>query len=297
MEFPDFYNSSIADEKFSINYDEVAKCASLHKLKYRVKDSKYDKNGIVLALFDYQFGEFKHSGCKESVINLCNFIYGNASRIKDIYLFNYSPPIFNINSRIFWVDNSGRHPDCNSFIKEQDYKSGKWKVTDGVKSNFTTLNLKYVDQYLSSFFEKNGELSIIPQNIISGDVSSSIISLVYEAVYYHSVLRKSQPKIVNYGKNPLGGKRSAFYDFGIDGLTLSDNSYLIGELASYEKLILSGFNDMFLLRNIKDYKNSIGVMEGVCLLKDCSFFLNNNFNFESLKKMGLTLFYGDKDFK
>jgi hypothetical protein len=292
---PDFYKDSESKDLRLIDYGAVLKEASSRKLKDRIKDSVYDKNGKALVLFDFQNMNIEYTD--KQIAHICNFIYENVSKIKDIFVYSKSPNFINMFSPIFWVDSSLNHPKDGIDISLEDFKSKRWKVSDGVKSTFSTVDIKYVTKYLQDYFNKYKSVKISEIKGYNNDVNSSTITALQEALFYFTAVRNSPVVFSEYGFNPLVEYDNAFHKHNDFNLAFIDNYWQINDLKQYSQLIFAGLDSKFLLENIKYCNTEIESLKSFYLLKHCSVLNDSSSDFKKLKTSGLNIFYNNKEFR
>jgi hypothetical protein len=294
LELPSFYNKDKEKDIRLIDYGRILKEANRIKRKYRIKDCRYENdNDNALVLFDYQNRNISKTGSQIS--NTCEFIYNNISNIKDIFFFYKSKNIIDITSPVFWVNSSGSHPEEGTVITKEDYKSKKWKITDGVKANYTTLDIRYVTEHCNEVFAFLSQIIISHIDSTANDVNSAVISSIQESLCYFSSIRKSQVYFVPYDTNPLFESTSVFSNTLTNVSAFASNSEYISRLKSYSYLIFGGLEDKFLIENIKELHRG-GKYKGFHLLKDCSV-ISDSLDLRTMRSKGLNIFNNSGKFR
>jgi len=108
---------------------------------------------------------------------------------------------------IWLVDPEGRHPEPYTLVAASDVESGRWRVDPAVAEGLE-LGPDYAHRHLLHYtraLEASGKyrLTIWPYHAMLGGIGHALVSAVEEAIFFHTIARRSQPDFQPMGRSPL----------------------------------------------------------------------------------------------
>jgi nicotinamidase-related amidase len=295
LPLPPHYDKSKAGKVWKVNYESIAGAASEWAQRHGIKPSAKDKFKVCLLAVDMQntfcLPDFElfaagrsGTGAVDDTIRLSEFIYKNLNVITDIIPTMDTHRPIQIFHQIFLINDKGEHPEPYSQISVEDVKSGTWKVNPEACLNIG-IDPNDGNDYLLHYTEQLKEsgkysLTVWPYHAMLGGISYSLVSLLEEAIFFHSVARYSQPDHQIKGSNPLTEHYSVFgpeVKSDKNGDTIEGkNKKLIDRLLAYDAVIIAGEAKSHCVAwTIEDLLSDLllrekGLTGKVYLLEDCT---------------------------
>ena len=214
-------------------------------------------------------GQLYVDNAEMDMFNIIDFILEHMDRITTIYPTLDTHLVFQIFYGNWWLDEKGQHPAPFTFITAADVEKGKFKpVIDPVWS------LDYIKTLEA---QTKQPLIIWPEHTMLGTPGHALVPALYEILYYHALIRRSQisfqikgdvPETEMYGifrpevlvpKNPRAS--------GI-------NTGFCNVLGKYDKIIVVGeakshcvFESLRQL--IAFFKGQTAILEKIWILRNC----------------------------
>lgn len=251
MEFPEFYHKENANKIYSINYDEIRE-----EMKFKSFRSNY-KNAVVLLACQCEF-----INKKDDTLSVCNFIYENIENIDEIFIPLISHPYISIFSPIFWLNRNGNIMSSGDIITKKGIERGDFYINPFICNNFIEHkpnSLKNnVIEYIETLENIGDKLVLFNFECIFGSVNFSIIPIIEEAVFCHSVTHKTQPFISFTGQDPFSEYKSVFIpnvkDFiPSNRILFSSNINTINNIKKYSKVIFLSLSKEICVNSIADF--------------------------------------------
>jgi nicotinamidase-related amidase len=179
---------------------------------------------------------------------LCEFIYRNLDAITKIVPTLDTHQAMQVFHAIWLVDPDGQHPQPYTLVSADDVESGRWRV-DEVVARSLGLDPEYAQRHLLHYtreLEASGKykLTIWPYHAMLGGIGHALVPAVEEAIFFHSVARRSQPDFQQKGHSPLTEHYSVLgpeVTLGPDGELLGKpNTPLLEELLSFDAVLIAG---------------------------------------------------------
>lgn len=283
LPIPSFFDENKADSIYQISYAQRAKEAREWAQRFKIQPSELDNHKICMVIIDQlnafclSNGELFVNGAVEDSIRICEYIYKNIANISQFFITLESHPYICISSEIFWV-NQSTHPSIGTIITSEDIKNGVWKVNPHIAK---ILNKEYLklSEYALNYtmeLEQNNKKQLIIWNYHGNITSNSnaIVSIVEEAVFFHSMARDTMPYIIQKSNNslaesysPLGAEvRNSFN-------RATKNIDAIRKLSSFDKVIVVGEAKshcvMEFLLDIIEETRGTDFIKNLFILEDC----------------------------
>ncbi len=186
------------------------------------------------------------TGALEDSRRLCAFLYRNLGAISETVVTLDTHQAFQIFHAPFLVDAEGRHPSPYTLVSAEDVASGRWHVDPDAAA---ALRLDQPDDYLAAYVDtlaRGGkyDLTIWPFHALLGGIGHALVSAVEEALFFHTIARRSQTRFEIKGQHPLTEHYSALgpeVERGPGGEPLAGrNDALIDHLRTFDAVIVAG---------------------------------------------------------
>lgn len=188
-------------------------------------------------------------GAVEDNVRLTQFIYRNLHRISEIVATLDTHMALQIFHPIFWIDESGEHPvGGQTVITPEEVEQGVWKVNPTVADSIPGRNRDWLNRYALHYVKRLAEgrypLMIWPYHAMLGGVGHALVSAVEEAVFFHSIARKTATRFEVKGRQVLTENYSALSPEvrdGPDGEAIAGrNEALVDHLLGFEAVLVAG---------------------------------------------------------
>ena len=214
LSVPLFFDSNKVKEVYRVPYQQRATEAELWAQEYNIMPAATDKKRVSLLLIDVQNTfcipdfELFVNGAVEDNIRLCEFIYRNLGSLTEIIPTMDSHTAMQIFHPIFWMNKTGEHPTPGTMIGYQEVEHGIWQVNSELAHSLTDGDANKLEKHALYYVKKLSEDGKYPLTIWSyhsmlGGIGHAVVSAVEEAVFFHSIARKSQTNFELKGSNPL----------------------------------------------------------------------------------------------
>ena len=295
LPIPSFYDPAKVGEVWKVPYQDRAEKAGVWAEQHRIQPSARDHFRISLLLVDVQntfcipdyelyVGGTSGTAAVDDNCRLVDFIYRNLYRITQICPTMDTHQAMQIFHSIFLVNDQGEHPPPYTLISLQDIEQGAWKFNPDLAANLE-VNEAYGREYLRHYarqLQAGGkyDLTIWPYHAMLGGIGHALVSAVEEAVFFHSVARRSQPDFEIKGSHPFTENYSVLRPevlAGPQGEPIAEkNDRLIQKLLDMDAVIIAGQAKSHCVAwTIDDLLSEINktdrnLARKVYLLEDCS---------------------------
>ena len=242
------------------------------------------QNTFCIPGFELFVGGRSGTGAVDDNGRLCEFIYRNLDVITEICPTMDTHQAMQIFHNIFLVNEKGEHPAPFTLVSEEDIQQGVWKFNPEV-GRALNINENYGQKYLLHYakqLQAGGKyaLTIWPYHAMLGGIGHALVSSVEEAIFFHSVVRLSQPDVQVKGNNPLTENYSILNPEVLEdaeGKTIAKkNSTFLKKLMEFDAVIIAGQAKSHCVAwTIEDLLKEIccvdeKLTEKVYLLEDCT---------------------------
>jgi nicotinamidase-related amidase len=185
-------------------------------------------------------------GALEDSRRLCAFLYHHLDVVTQVVVTLDTHQAFQIFHAPFLVDADGRHPDPYTLVSTEDVARGRWRVDPAAAE---ILGLERADSQLAAYVEALAaggkyELTIWPFHAMLGGIGHALVSSIEEALFFHTIARRSQPRFEIKGRRPLTEHYSVLgpeVERGEGGEVLGErNVELVEHLAGFDAVIVAG---------------------------------------------------------
>ena len=259
LSLPNFFDRDRILQVYRVPYQERAVAAAAWAQQHEIEPAFSDRQKVGLLLIDVQntfcLPEFElfvagqsGKGAVADNIRLCQFIYRNLGSITEIIPTMDSHTAMQIFHPIFWLNEAGQHPQPATTVSLADVERGTWRVNSDLASSLNT-SVERLQQHALHYVRKlsaEGKypLTIWPYHSMLGGIGHALVSAVEEAVFFHSIARKSPTRFELKGDNPLTENYSVLSPEVLDTVDeeaiAQKNTGLIQKLIQFDRLIIAG---------------------------------------------------------
>ncbi len=297
LNVPPHFDPPSVGKVWRVRYAQRADEAALWSHRNDIRAAAEDSATICLVLVDCQntfcvpdfelfVGGRSGRGAVEDNVRLCEFIYRNLGAITLIAPTMDTHTAIQIFHPVFWVDEAGNHPlGGQTVITQADVEEGKWRVNPGVAADAADGDQEFLSRYALHYVRTLTEggkypLLVWPYHAMLGGIGHALVSAVEEAVFFHSIARRTQPRFELKGSIPLTEHYSVLHPEVMethDGVSIGAvNTSLIDKLLEFDAVLISGqakshcvaWTVHDLLSEI--YDRDPALAEKVYLLEDCT---------------------------
>ncbi|MEP6519226.1 isochorismatase [Microcoleus vaginatus] len=261
LPIPEHFDPKKVGEVWRVPYRERAAQAKNWAKQHSIQPASSDKNRICLLIIDAQntfclpefelfVGGRSGSGAVDDNLRLCEFIYRNLNAITTIAPTMDTHTAMQIFHPIFWINEAGEHPlPAATSITLEDVQQGIWKVNPAIAHSISGANFSALEKQAFHYVKKlsaDGKypLTIWPYHSMLGGIGHALVSVVEEAVFFHTIARNSQALFEIKGDNPLTENYSVLRPEvldGFDGNPIAEkNAKFIDKLLDFDAVIIAG---------------------------------------------------------
>jgi nicotinamidase-related amidase len=259
LPFPKFYDENKADEVYRVPYEIRANQAIEWRTEHSIQAADEDQFRTCLVLIDVQntfcipefelfVGGTSGRGAIEDNQRLSQFMYRNLGQISQITATMDSHLPIQIFHAAYLVNQNGEHPAPNTMVSVEDVKNGVWQFnphaagTLGITAEQGQAHLLYYVEQLAA--KGKYQLNIWPYHAMLGGIGHAIVSIIEEAIFFHSIVRTSQPEYILKGENPATEHYSAISPEvvqTVDGKLISSRNYrLLEKVKEFDRVVIAG---------------------------------------------------------
>jgi nicotinamidase-related amidase len=256
---PAHFDPATVAEIWRVQYEELAgdaeEWAQEHEIQPAVEDAfriclvAVDvQNTFCIPAFELFVGGRSGMGAVDDNRRLCEFIYRNLDAITKVVPTLDTHQAMQVFHPLWLVDPEGQHPRPYTLVSADDVEAGRWRV-DEIVARSLGLDPDYAQRHLLHYtraLEASGKykLTIWPYHAMLGGIGHALVPAVEEAIFFHSVARRSQPDFQQKGHSPLTEHYSVFgpeVTRGPDHEVLGEpNTPLLEELLSFDAVLIAG---------------------------------------------------------
>ncbi|MBD2138042.1 isochorismatase [Anabaena sp. FACHB-1237] len=260
LPIPPHFQPEKASQVWPVAYQQIALLAENWAKEYHISPAANDQNRVCLLLIDVQntfclpnfelyVGGKSGTGAIDDNIRLCEFIYSHLGKITKIISTLDTHTAMQIFHPIFWINKNGEHPIPSATnITQSDIENGTWQVNKAVV-DITNGNYELLEKQAFHYVKKltqDGKypLTIWPYHSMLGGIGHALVSLVEEAIFFHSIARYTPTQFELKGENPFTENYSILRPevlLGFDEKPIArKNESLIKQLLEYDQVIIAG---------------------------------------------------------
>lgn len=249
---PAHFDPNKVAEVWKVPYQQRAQEAQEWAERHDIQPASADTFKISLLCIDVQntfchpdfelfVGGQSGTGAVDDNRRLAKFIYRNLGRISEISATMDTHQAVQIFHAIYLVNENGEHPQPHTTISLEDVQEGRWKFNPllaenlGISKNYGQQELLH---YVSELKKKEKyDLTIWPYHAMLGGIGHALVSSIEEALFFHTIARKTQADFILKGDNPLTESYSAIGPEVTEGPEGEQIGHKSGEI--FDKLIHS----------------------------------------------------------
>jgi nicotinamidase-related amidase len=295
LPIPLHFRPDQTDRIFRVPYQERAIQAADWAERHALKPAADDKFRVVLLAVDVQntfcipgfelfVGGRSGRGAVDDSRRLCEFLYRNLGVITQVIATLDTHQAMQIFHAIYLVNSRGEHPPSFTQVSADDIESGKWNLNPEVAQSLD-IDVDEGRRYLLHYareLERTGkyELSIWPYHSMLGGIGHALVSAFEEAVFFHTIARRSQADLRIKGHLPETEHYSALgpevtTDFRGRQFATRDRA-LIDKLWTFDVVIIAGQAKSHCVAWTIEDLLKVGLEQGrnpagrIYLLEDCT---------------------------
>ena len=259
LPMPPHYEPQAVERIFRVPYEQRAAEAERWAAEYNLRPAVEDKFRVALIAVDVQntfclpefelyVGGRSGRGAVDDNRRLVEFVYRNLGVITQIYPTLDTHQAAQIFHALFFVNARGEHPGPMTTITAADIENGVWRFNKdlapslGIDPAYAQAHLRHYTRTLAE--TGRYDLTVWPYHAMLGSIGHALVPAFEEAMFFHSVARRSQPSFQVKGDETLTEHYSALGPevlTGPDGAAIgAPNTQLIHELSQYDAVIVAG---------------------------------------------------------
>jgi nicotinamidase-related amidase len=289
---PSHFQPERVGEVWRVPYEERAREAEDWAREHTLGPASEDAPRVCLVAVDVQntfcipgfelfVGGRSGTGAVDDNRRLCEFLYRNLDAITQVVPTLDTHQAMQVFHAVWLVDDEGKHPEPYTLVSAEDVSSGRWHVDPAVAESLG-LDPVYAERHLAFYTRELAEsgkyeLTVWPYHAMLGGIGHALVSAVEEAIFFHTIARRSQADFQPKGRSPLTEHYSVLgpeVTSGPDGELLGDkNSALLEKLFAFDAVVIAGQAKSHCVAwTIDDLLDSPypGLAEKVYLLEDCT---------------------------
>ncbi len=260
LPLPPFFDPARVGDVWRVDYEGRAREAEEWATKHGIRAASTDESRVCLLLVDCQntfcipgyelfVAGRSGSGAVEDNVRLSEFIYRNLGAITTIIPTLDTHTALQIFHPIFWIDEAGNHPEGGrTVITADDVERGRWRVNPEMARSVAAGDAEWLERYARHYVQTLGNgrypLMVWPYHAMVGGLGHALVSAIEEAVFFHSIARRTATSFEVKGNNPLTENYSALspeVTAGPDGRAVADrNAGFVERLIAFDAVVVAG---------------------------------------------------------
>jgi nicotinamidase-related amidase len=259
LPLPAHFEPRRVGEVWRVRYEDRAREAEAWAEQHRLRPAAEDTFRCCLLAVDVQntfcIPDFElfvagrsGTGAVDDSRRLAEFVYRNLGTLTQIFPSLDTHHAMQVFHAVWLVDDKGEHPSPYTRVSVQDVEAGRWRLNPTIAAA-VGIDLDYAKRHLAHYTLRLAEggkydLTIWPYHAMLGGIGHALVSAVEEAVFFHGIARRSQPRFQVKGDNPLTEHYSMLgpeVTEGPDGDRLGRrNTELIDKLLGFDVVVVAG---------------------------------------------------------
>jgi nicotinamidase-related amidase len=295
LPLPPHYDAGAVERIYRVPYEQRAAEAERWATQYGLRPAVEDnfrvaliavdvQNTFCLPEFELYVGGRSGRGAVDDNRRLVEFVYRNLGVITQIYPTLDTHQAAQIFHALFFVNERGEHPGPMTTVTVGDIEAGVWRFNKDLAPSLG-IDPQYAQDHLRHYTHTLADtgryaLTVWPYHAMLGSIGHALVPAFEEAMFFHSVARRSQPSFQVKGDETLTEHYSALGPevlTGPDGRAIgAPNMALIHELARFDAVIVAGEAKShcvaWTIQHLLDGFEGINpkLVRNVFLLEDCS---------------------------
>jgi len=296
LPLPSFFDAQRSASVYRVPYQQRADEARAWAETQRLRPAAQDEWRVALLLIDVQntfclpefelfVGGRSGRGAVEDTARIASLLYRSLDRVTQVIATLDTHSAAQIFHPVFWLDAEGRHPAPHTVIRVDDVESGRYHVNPALAplvSPRRDFDLALWGRRYARQLAEGGKypLLIWPYHSMLGGIGHAMVSLVEEAVFFHSIARQSPTRLEIKGRHPLTENYSALRpEVGRDDLgqpLVPESRELVEHLLGFDEILVAGeARSHCVAWTVADLLAEIGARDAalarkVILLDDCA---------------------------
>jgi nicotinamidase-related amidase len=259
LPLPAHFDPSRVGEVWRVPYEERARDAEAWAQEHGLRPATDDSFRLGLLVVDVQntfcIPDFElfvagrsGTGAVDDNRRLCEFVYRNLGTVTQVFPSLDTHHAMQVFHAIWLVDEEGKHPEPYTLVSAEDVESGRWRMNTAV-AEALGIDVDYAERHLVHYTRRLAgggkyDLTIWPYHAMLGGIGHALVSAVEEAVFFHTIARKSQPDFQVKGDNPLTEHYSMLGPEVTEGPDRdrlgAPNTALIEKLLGFDAVVVAG---------------------------------------------------------
>jgi nicotinamidase-related amidase len=260
LPLPPFFDLDAVSRVYRVPYQLRAAEAQAWAETHGVRPAVEDRERVALLLVDVQntFCLPEHElfvagrsgrGGLEDAARIAAFLYRQLGRITQVVATLDTHTAAQIFHPLFWLDEKGNHPAPHTLITLADVESGRFRVNPALaravapREGFDVLGW---GRHYARRLAEGGKYPLVvwPYHSMVGGIGHAMVSLVEEAVFFHSIARQSPTRVELKGRNPLTENYSVLRPEVLEdpagAPVASPNRALVEHLLGFDEILVAG---------------------------------------------------------
>jgi nicotinamidase-related amidase len=259
LPLPPHFDPNRVGEVWRVPYEERARAAPSWADEHALGRAADDAFRLCVLAVDIQntfcIPEFElfvagrsGTGAVDDNRRLCEFLYRNLGEITQIFPSLDTHHAMQVFHAIWLVDEHGNHPAPYTLVSAEDVAAGRWRM-NGAVAEALGIDPGYAERHLAYYTRQLAvggkyDLTIWPYHAMLGGIGHALVSAIEEAIFFHGLVRFSNPEFQVKGDNPLTEHYSLLgpeVTEGPDGDRLgARNAELIEKLLTFDAVVVAG---------------------------------------------------------
>jgi nicotinamidase-related amidase len=293
---PPSFDPAAAGRVYRVPYQERAVQARDWAAAHGIRPAAHDARRVALLLVDVQntfcLPEFElfvagrsGRGATLDCGRIAAFLYRHLDRVTEVVVTLDTHTAAQIFHPLFWVGPDGAHPAPHTVITVADVESGRWRVDPDLAPAVAPragFDLEGWARHYARRLADRGKYPLVvwPYHSMVGGIGHALVPVVEEAVFFHSIARRSPTRVEVKGQNPLTENYSVLRPEVVEDASgapvASANRPLVEHLLSFDTVVVAGEAKSHCVAwTVEDLLEEIRARDArlarrVVLLDDCS---------------------------
>jgi nicotinamidase-related amidase len=293
---PPFFDPGSATRVFRVPYEGRAREAREWAVAHGIRPAAEDRARTALLLVDVQntFCLPEHElfvagpsgrGAIDDSARLASLLYRSLPRVTQVVVTLDSHTAVQIFHPVFWVDEAGEHPPPHTILSFEDIDARRWRVNPALVAAVAPrpgFDVEGWARHYARRLHEGGKYPLVvwPYHSMVGGIGHALVSVVEEAVFFHSIARQSPTRVEVKGQNPLTEHYSVLRPEVLEDPAGERvgvlNAALVDHLLSFDAVVVAGQAKSHCVAwTVEDLLSEIQVRdprraERVYLLEDCT---------------------------
>jgi nicotinamidase-related amidase len=260
LPLPAFFDPNAASQVFRVRYQQRAEEARAWAEAHGVAPAAEDRERVALLLVDVQntfcLPDFElfvagrsGRGAVDDAARIAELVYRRLDRVTEVVVTLDTHAATQIFHPLFWLDADGRHPAPYTVIELADVEAGRYRVNPALAAALAPqagIDVLAWGRHYARQLAAGGKYPLVvwPYHSMLGGIGHALVSLVEEAVFFHSVARQSPTRIEVKGRHPLTENYSVLRpEVNRDSVgrpLVPESRELVDHLLGFDEILIAG---------------------------------------------------------